>query len=280
MINPLPSDQLEKSQTKSVWGAKPAGSIFAKDLTPGTFEFFEKTMKARNEYEMPRVLDLIPFASMGRRKVLELGCGAGYDALAFCRNQADYTGIDLTPENIQRTRTHLEYFGYHPDIQEGDAEHLSFASSSFDVVYSNGVLHHTPHIEKSFAEAYRVLTPGGRFWVILYYRHSIFYWITLGLVDHCLRMGFTKRSFSERLAMIEYTTSQALPGVRVYSRRDLRQLLNSAGFSVEGLWVRKLNREDLPAIPIAGRLWKWIPQSWLDSLGKRWGWYLIAEARK
>ena len=80
--------------------------------------------------------------------------------------------------------------------------------------------------------------------------------------------------------MIEYTTSKELPVVRVYSGRSLRQLLKDAGFTVESTWVRKLNHEDLPAIPFVARLWKHIPQSWLDSLGQRWGWYLIAKARK
>ena len=280
MIDPSASDHIEKSRTKSVWGAKPAGSMFAKEMIPGTSEFFEKTMKVRNEYEMPWLYELVPFPSLRQQKVLELGCGSGYDALAFCRNHANYTGIDLTPENLQRSRAHLGFYGYHPKLLEGDAEQLSFATASFDVVFSNGVLHHTPNIDKSFAEAYRVLNLSGEFWVILYHRHSIFYWITLGLVDHCLRMGFRKRSFSERLGMIEYTTSKELPVVRAYSRRALRRLLKEAGFIVESTWVRKLNREDLPAIPFVASFWKHIPQSWLDSLGKRWGWYLIAKARK
>ncbi|MBI5049149.1 MAG: class I SAM-dependent methyltransferase [Deltaproteobacteria bacterium] len=162
----------------------------------------------------------------------------------------------------------------------GDAENLQFKDGSFDVVFSNGVLHHTPDIEKSFREAQRVLRRGGEFWVILYHKNSVFYWISLLLFDHILKLGFLKRSFRERLSMIEYTTSKELPLVNVYSRRQLRKLLVATGFEVEAIWVRRLIEEELPPLPLLGRLWKFIPQNWLDRLGNVFGWYVIAQAKK
>lgn len=269
-----------KRQVTSVWGASPAGSIYAKDLEPGTREFFEASATLRNGYEMAWMFDLIPFASFGGRKVLELGCGAGYDAMELCRNGADYTGIDLTPQNIARTRSHLGLFGFQPTVQEADAEHLPFEDGRFEVLFSNGVLHHTPDMPRAFREAYRVLQPGGAFWVIVYHKHSIFHWLTLFLFDHVLRLGFLKRSFKDRLGQIEFTTSADLPLVNVYSRAELRDILRGAGFQVDGLWVRKLVKEDLPNIPLLGRLSRYLPQAWLDKLGERWGWYVIAKARK
>ena len=163
---------------------------------------------------------------------------------------------------------------------EGDAENLQFKDESFDIVFSIGVLHHTPDIGKGFGESYRVLKHGGEAWIIVYHRNSIFYWITLFLVEHVLKFGFLKRKFSERLSMIEYTTSKELPIVNVYSRSVLKRMLKDAGFAVQSLWVRKLVKEDLPALPLLGRLGRFIPQRWLDFLGKAFGWYLIARAKK
>jgi ubiquinone/menaquinone biosynthesis C-methylase UbiE len=260
-----------KEKTQSVWGAAPAGAIYAKSLTPGTKEFFEETAKLRNGHEMRFLAELIPFESFRGKRVLELGCGVGYDAVELLRHGAIYTGIDITPENIDRCKSHAALYGYSPKVLQGDAERLSFADNSFDIVFSNGVLHHTPDIMKSFKEARRVLTSGGEFWVIVYHKHSAFYWLTLFLFGHLLSFGFLKRTFQDRLAMIEYTTSAERPLVRVYSRREVRHLLADAGFSVERLWVRKLTREDLPGASLLRYLWATIPQSVLDRLGRSFG---------
>ncbi|MGB7342172.1 MAG: class I SAM-dependent methyltransferase [Phototrophicaceae bacterium] len=172
-----------KQQSQAVWDASPAGTTFARGAKPGTKEFFERVLKKRSEYEQPWLFEIISFAEMRDKKVLELGCGAGYDAYEFCRQSANYTGIDIATENPKRTQQHLAYYNYEPKVIRGDVENLMFPDETFDVVFSNGVLHHTPHMEKSFQEAYRVLKPGGEFNVILYHRNSIFYWLTVGLYN-------------------------------------------------------------------------------------------------
>jgi SAM-dependent methyltransferase len=269
-----------KIKSKAVWGATPAGATYGGGAVPGSKDFFESVVYKRSTYEMPWLYEIVPFSSFRRKSVLELGCGAGYDAYELCRNGAYYTGIDITPQNIERTKKHLGYYGYSPEVLEGDAENLSFEGNTFDMVFSNGVLHHTPDIERSFREAYRVLRPGGEFWVILYHKHSVFYWLKLFFTDQILKFGFLKRSLKERLSMIEYTTSKDRPLVNVYSRSQVRKLLHHAGFSVESMWVRKLLKEDLPEIYVIWRLWQYIPQRWLDFLGKYFGWYVIAKATK
>src|SRR3546814_9176077 len=89
--------------------------------------------------EMPWLSDVVPFDEMRDRAVLEIGFGPGYDALSFLQAGADYHGIDLTPENIERTRKHLGYYGFEPDVRQGDAEHLPHPDGTFDIVYSNGL---------------------------------------------------------------------------------------------------------------------------------------------
>jgi len=237
-------------------------------------------VKKRSTYEMPWLEKIVPFSTFKGKHVLELGCGAGYDAYEFCRNGTHYTGIDITPENIKRAKLHLSFYGFSPVLQKGDAENIQFVTNNFDIVFSNGVLHHTPDISKSFQETKRVLKDGGEFWVILYHKNSIFYWLTLFLFDHIFRLGFLKRSFKERLAMIEYTTSEALPLVNVYSRNELKRLLIASGFEVETIWIRKLVKEDMPGIPLISPIWKYIPQRVYDKIGEYVGWYIIAKAIK
>jgi ubiquinone/menaquinone biosynthesis C-methylase UbiE len=266
--------------TRAVWGASPAGSTFGGGAQPGSREFFERVVRKRSTYEMPWLFEVVPFASFRGRRVVELGCGAGYDAYELCRQGAHYTGIDITSRNAELTRRHLAHYGFQPAVQVADAERLPFDEGVFDVVFSNGVLHHTPDISGSFREAHRVLRRGGEFWVILYHKHSIVHWLTLYFAEHILRLGFLRRSFRERLAMVEYTTSRELPLVNVYTRGEVRSLFREAGFRSQGVWVRKLVHEDLPGIPLLAQLWPAVLQHWLETLGRRWGWYLIARGVK
>ncbi len=266
-----------KVEAQAVWGASPAGSANGMGHLPGTREFFEAALRTRSEYEMPWLFAVVPFASFRGRKVLELGCGAGFDAYEICRNGADYTGIDITPQNIGRTQNHLAFYGYAPTVQEGDAENLSFADAQFEVVFSNGVLHHTPDMPKSFREAFRVLKPGGEFWVILYHKHSVFHWVTLWLFQYILQGNFRRETFKERLGKIEYTTSKEIPLVNVYTKAEVRNILQEAGFRVETVLVRKMVKDEMPRIPLVCYLWKYIPQKAYDAASKFFGWYVIAK---
>lgn len=276
----LPSGSDMKSRTRSVWGASPAGTTHAPGLVPGTREFFEQARERRRVEELPFLTELIPFPAWKGMRVLELGCGVGFDAYDICAAGAEYTGIDLTPENPERTAQHLGFYGFRPTVQVADAERLPFENAAFDIVFSNGVLHHTPDMSASFGEAFRVLRPGGEFWAILYHRHSIFHWVSLYLVQHLLLFGFRKMSFRDRLARIEYTTAETHPLVNAYSRDDIASHLERAGFAVPEMWVRKLTPEDMPNLLLLRTLWRAIPRSWLDHIGRRWGWYVIARGVK
>lgn len=269
-----------KEKSALVWGATPAGSAHAPDTARRTKEFFERVVECRNGREIRWLRELVPFAACRGKRVLEVGCGAGYDAWEFCRHGADYTGIDLTPENPPLTRRHLALFGFAPPVLRGDAEALPFRDNSFDVYFSNGVLHHTPDLPACLAEARRVLAPGGRLMVAVYHRDSIFYWLSLALTEQLLKLGVLRRTLRQRLAMIEYTTSGVTPLVNVYGRRGLRRLARQAGFAVLSLKARKLLHEDLPNIPVLRRLWPAIPERWLDATGRVFGWYLILHATK
>jgi ubiquinone/menaquinone biosynthesis C-methylase UbiE len=71
-----------------------------------------------------------------------------------------------------------------------DGERLPFRTESFDVVYSNGVLHHTPDTAGAIREVHRVLRPGGTAKVMLYHRNSLNYWIEIVLRRGLLGLSF------------------------------------------------------------------------------------------
>jgi SAM-dependent methyltransferase len=99
-------------------------------------------------------------------RVLDLGCGAGTDALVAAQMvgpEGHVTGIDMTPEMLARARLSRDELGAgNVDFVEAEAESLPFADESFDVVISNGVVDLIPDKDAVFAELFRVLRPGGR----------------------------------------------------------------------------------------------------------------------
>jgi SAM-dependent methyltransferase len=276
---PRPADgAMIKANTVAVWGATPAGSTHVQEGLNGSQEAFDRSRQIRGRDELRWIAELIPFREFAGRDLLEIGCGAGFDAYEFERSGARYVGIDLVPSNVELTLRHLRYHGYDPRVLVADAERLPFDDTAFDVVFSNGVLHHTPDIARALEEARRVLKPGGALYISLYHRMSAFYWLTLFLEHHILRGGYRHRSFKDRLAMIEYSSSTARPLVNTYTKEEVRRLLVACGFEVRHIWVRKLRPEDLPTLPFIVKLWPRIPQQWLDAIGRRFGWYVIASA--
>lgn len=265
-----------KLEAQKTWGANPTGWTSARDFAPGTVEFFNKAREFRDNIEQPWLADVVPFHQMAGKRVLEIGFGPGYDTLKFLQAGANYTGIDITPENVERTKKHLAFFGYDPDVQQGDAENLPFADATFDVVYSNGVLHHVPDMERAFREARRVLKPGGQFIVILYNKRSVFY---AGLVlVHFLSGRFRRETLAQRRSRIETTTADAAPIVNVYSRNELDEILRKQGFAHPEITVRKCTPEDFPGSGKFGALYRLLPSPVYNVLGRVAGWYLIARS--
>jgi ubiquinone/menaquinone biosynthesis C-methylase UbiE len=265
---------------KAVWTASPAGSTWAEAEAPGSAAFFDKAYERRSTHEVPWLYRLVPFPQMNGKRVLEIGSGAGFDAYDFLKNGADYVGVDLTAANIDRAKSHLATRGLVADVREAAAEELPFPDEEFDVVYSNGVLHHLADPAAGFRETARVLRRGGDGWLIVYNRDSIFYWFNLVLCRHLLGGGFRKGSLRDRLAAVEYTTSDQRPSVHLFSRRTLRRALSASGLDVQRISIRKFTHEDVPELGPLTRLWKRVPQRVLDRIGTSFGWYLIAHVRK
>lgn len=101
--------------------------------------------------------------------ILDIGCGAGVDSIIAAKMvgpEGKVTGIDLVPEMLAKARENAQITGVdNVTFMEASAEQLPFPDSSFDVVISNGVFNLVVDKVKALAEVYRVLKPGGRFFL-------------------------------------------------------------------------------------------------------------------
>jgi arsenite methyltransferase len=98
--------------------------------------------------------------------VLDLGSGGGFDCFLAANavgEKGKVIGVDMTPEMLALARENAVKGGYkNVEFRLGEIENLPVADSTIDVIISNCVINLSPEKEKVFAEAYRVLKPGGR----------------------------------------------------------------------------------------------------------------------
>jgi ubiquinone/menaquinone biosynthesis C-methylase UbiE len=167
----------------SFWNTEACGTHFVTRYA-GDRDFFDqfREHRYRTEWHIPL---LVPFSETKGKEVLEIGTGNGADGVMFALNGAIYTGVDLTEAALEATRRHFEALGLRGSFRKEDAERLSFADDSFEVVYSHGVLHHTPDPRTAINEVHRVLKPGGRAIIMLYHKHSFNYYVRIMI---CMRL--------------------------------------------------------------------------------------------
>ena len=170
----------------------------------------------------------MPLGGIAGRAVLEIGSGAGAYSAFFAARGAEMTSVDVTPERVLATARKLDWVPTPNQFAlQADAEWLPFHDGSFDIVYSNGVLHHTFDTERAINEVHRVLRPGGRAVVMLYAKHSFHYWVNLFLL-HAVRGGHVFRGRHWLGPATEWMARSAQPvfnpETKVYSARGVRRL--------------------------------------------------------
>ncbi|HTG86561.1 MAG TPA: class I SAM-dependent methyltransferase [Pyrinomonadaceae bacterium] len=288
-----------KDRVRDFWQNHPCGSKFA-DARPGSRIFYEVIEQHRYEKEW-HIPAAAGFDKTKNLRVLEVGCGLGTDGAQFAKAGADYTGIDLTQAAVDLARRRFELFNLPGTFRVADAEKLDFPDNSFDIVYSHGVLHHTPDTPGAIREVHRVLRNGGRAVVMLYHRNSYNYRVNISMLRragiHLLRWnaglklvrlftGEPEDSLREHARRVRsegaFLDSQELlnrntdgagnPLARVYSRDEARELFKD--FSKVELRTYFFNKRWLP---IFGPI---LPRSLESLLASRWGWHLWIYATK
>jgi len=263
----------EKQRAREQWAEDPCGAVYGREQEFGTREFFDAVELHRYKEYAPWMPGVMGFNDFAGARLLEVGCGMGTDLLQFARGGAKVTGVDLTPRSIAISRQHLAIYGERGDFAISDGENLPFADESFDVVYSNGVLHHTPDTAGAVREVHRVLRTGGQAKVMLYHRGSAAYWGDIILRHGVLHGELLQHSPEDIMSKyVEFNESGGRPLVKVYSRRQARQLFSM--FREVRVQVEQLTRSELYFL---GRV---IPERIFQALRRSVGWNVIITARK
>lgn len=235
----------DKQRAREQWSQDPAGAVYGREHEFGTREFFDEVERHRYREYAPWMPEIMGFHDFSGKRLLEVGCGMGTDLLQFARGGAQVTGVDLTPRSIETSRQHLSLYGQRGDFAVADCERLPFDDASFDVVYSNGVLHHTPDTAGAVREVHRVLRPGGEARVMLYHRASLYYWGEIILRRGILQAELIRGKSAEEIMSqhVEFNESGGRPLVKVFSRREAHELFSI--FASVKVDVEQLTRAEL-----------------------------------
>jgi ubiquinone/menaquinone biosynthesis C-methylase UbiE len=265
-----------KANVKDFWDKKSCGEIYA--VGQSYRDYYQSHGKARYELE-PYIIDFANFHEGKDKDVLEIGVGMGADHIEWAKSKPkSLTGVDLTPKAVDHTKKRLSVYGLTSDVKVADAEKLPFDDDSFDLVYSWGVLHHSPNTPQAINEVYRVLRPGGIARIMIYHKYSLtgyMLWIRYGLFK-----GRLFRSLGDI-----YANHLESPGTKAYSQEEARKMVTlfskvnikiQLGFGdlLEGAVGQRHGRL---LLSVAKRLW---PRPLLKTLFKDHGLGLLIEACK
>src|SRR5262249_49176373 len=209
----LPSDNEQRSQWQSAnrawWESTPMRYDWREELTeiPGSKEYFNEIdrrfLTSVQKYMPWRAApfeELIPFAELHDKDVLEIGVGQGTHAQLIAPHCKSYTGIDLTAYAAEMTSKRLTVFNLPGSVLEMDAEEMKFPDGSFDFIWSWGVIHQSAGRSRILREMNRVLRVGGTTVVMIYHRSWWNYYVFNGLLKGVMQGSLRKQGGLHRVS--------------------------------------------------------------------------------
>lgn len=222
-----------KIKIQNFWGDTCAQwyNEFDKNLTSEILYEYLDDLEKMFRYRGHLAVNEITSEMVNDVNILEIGSGGGAHSALFKKYGAHITSIDITAERVISTATKLDLIKEGTGLaMQADAENLPFEDSSFAIVYSNGVLHHSENTEKCIKEIHRVLEPGGKAVIMLYSRHSALYWLSLFPKSILYGLIF-RNNESERIGILtegkpRYGETKN-PVTRVYSEKEINSLFDT-----------------------------------------------------
>lgn len=240
------ADTPEKKEIVKHWQDQHAGEPSAENIAA-----YERMEGERYETQ-PFIHSFVQFTRWHRKRVLEIGVGLGAEFLQFCRAGAEAYGIDFTRSSIETTYKVCRYYDVKCHLAIADAESLPFCDNVFDLVFTYGVLHHTPDTQRAVKEIKRVLKPGGWLYGMVYNRFS-----TVGFRNY-LKYAFLKGRPFTSLSSV-FRSYMESPGTKAYTKKEVKALFHEfAGLTVTCNLEQEIYH--LKSLGLPGNLLRFLPE--------------------
>jgi|ERR1700682_527979 len=272
----FPNVQIER--VKEYWDSRPC-NIRHSAQPVGTREYFDE-VDARKYFVESHIRGFAEFEHWRGKKVLEIGCGIGTDTVNFARHGARVTGVDLSERSLGIARRRVEVYGLGKQVRFycGDAEQLaSFVPlEPYDLIYSFGVIHHTPHPEAVLEQIRQYARPGSVVKIMVYHRRS---WKVASIL---LREGRGRIWKLKELVARNSEAQTGCPITYTYTRREGRELMERHGFRVLRVTVDHIFpyriKDYVQYQYVKEFYFRWMPRLFFEALERRLGWHLLLTA--
>lgn len=250
------------SDVRVFWDSRPC-NIRHSSKPVGSKEYFEEVDKRRYFVE-PHILNFIESKNWKGKKVLEIGCGIGTDTAVLARAGALVTATELSEKSLEIAKQRFGVSNLTAQFYLADGEAMSkvVPIEPYELVYSFGVIHHSPHPEKIISEIKKYMNSQSELRIMLYSKYS---WKSLMIL-----LGFDQPE-----------AQYGCPIAHTYSAKEVRALLQD--FEIISIKKDHIFQYKIPeykeyryskAFP-----WNIIP-SYLFSFIKRvGGWHLLISTR-
>lgn len=262
-------------EVRDFWNRRPC-NIRHSPKAIGSKEYFDE-VEARKYFVEPHIPKFAEFERWKGKRVLEIGCGLGTDTMNFARAGADVTAVDLSEKSIEIARQRAAVYGL-SNIRfcHGNAEELtSFVPpGGYDLIYSFGVIHHTPHPERVIEQLRLCSKPGTKLKIMVYHRNS---WKALQILLREGHGAFWK--FSELVE--RYSEAQTgSPVTFAYTPSTVQKLIS--GFKIDSVTIEHIFPYRIPDYVQYRyvKLWylRYLPAPVFAWLERHFGWHLCVNA--
>jgi len=271
-----PFNKVPIEEVKKYWNDRPC-NIRHSTSQVGTRQYFDEVEK-RKYFVEPHIPKFAEFEKWRGKKVLEIGCGIGTDTINFARAGAQVTAMEISEESLNLTRQRAKVYGLEDKIKfyHANAEELSkvIPIESYDLIYSFGVIHHTPSPENVMCEIKHYTKPGTTVKIMVYYRYSWkVFWILL-------TQGKGAFWRTKELVAKNSEAQTGCPITWTYSSKDIRRLLK--GFKITDILIDHIfpyKISDYVKYKY-NKVWyfRFLPKSIFRWLEKHFGWHLCVTA--
>jgi ubiquinone/menaquinone biosynthesis C-methylase UbiE len=265
------------NDVQQYWDRRPC-NIRHSAQPAGTKEYFDE-VEARKYFVEPHIPGFAEFDRWKDKKVLEIGCGIGTDTINFARHGAIVTAVDLSSQSLALARQRAEVYGLNERIcfYQGNAEDLSrlVPHEKYDLIYSFGVIHHTPHPERVIEQLSSYTQAGTTVKLMLYHRYS---WKVLSI----LLTSRSGRFWRLQEAIARHSEAQTgCPVTYTYTPKEVRNLLRRfeiCDIKIDHIFKYRVsdyvNYRYVVASPFA-----WMPSGLFHWFERHFGWHLCVTAR-